>query len=421
MTQTSEKSLLNQCRVLDLSDEKGVLCGKIFADMGADVIKIEPPTGDPMRYIGPFYHDEPDPEKSLYWFTFNTNKRSITLDITSPDGGDIFKQLVKEADFVLECFPPGYLEDLGLGYKSLESINPKIIMTSITAFGQTGPYSHYKSSDIVALAMGGLMYLMGEPDRSPVRPSVQQAYAQASVQAAAGMMVAHYHRETTGEGQHVDVSMQEAVSNTLDTTQQAWDLQKMIFKRTGCSRALGERIARAVFPCKDGYMACWSPNDMNVLVKWIKDEGFTEIAEGVSKYIEIWEQVEGGKLSLSQALTQEELDHLTQLRITFLKHLTREKIYKKAVDSHFGWVPVQTPKSLVEYEQLAARNYFVQVDHPELNEKITYPGPPFKLSETPWKIRNRAPLIGEHNKDIYEKELGLKTEELVLLKQAKVI
>jgi benzylsuccinate CoA-transferase BbsE subunit len=415
------QSLLEPFRVLDLSDESGVLCGRILADLGADVIKIEPPGGDPMRNFGPFYHDVPDPEKSLYWFTFNTSKRSITLDIATPDGKDILTQLVKTADFVIECFPPGFMKNLGLDYASLSPINPRIIMTSITPFGQSGPYSQYKSSDIVGLAMGGLMYLMGDPERPPVRVRAQQAYAQASAQAAAGTMVAHYYRETSGEGQHVDVSVQEAVSNTLDTTQQAWDLQKLIFKRTGCSRALGDRVVRAIYACKDGYMACWSPNDLKILTQWVEEAGFSDDAGELSKLIEVWEQVEGGKMSLSQALTQEELNRFQELRMPFLKAHTKNELYKKAVDNHFGWVPVQTPKNLLEYSQLKARNYFVKVEHPELNDIITYPGAPYKLSETPWRIKNRAPLIGEHNQEIYEKELGLSKEDLIVLKQAKVI
>jgi benzylsuccinate CoA-transferase BbsE subunit len=421
MDQNHSKTLLEPFRVLDLSDESGVLCGRILADLGADVIKIEPPGGDAMRRIGPFYHDIADPEKSLYWFTFNTSKRSITLDITKPAGRDVFKKLVGTADFVIECYPPGYMESLGLGCDDLIRINPRIIVTSITPYGQSGPYAEYKSTDITALAMGGLMYLMGDPDRPPVRVRAQQAYAQAAAQAATGTMVAHYHRETTREGQHVDVSMQEAVSNTLDTTQQAWNLQKMIFKRTGCSRALGERVVRAIYPCKDGYMACWSPNDLEVLVKWVADAGFSEEAEEISKLVDVWAQVEGGKLSLSQALTQEELNHMQELRIPFLKAHTKAEIYQKAVDHHFGWVPVQRPKDLVDYDQLKARDYFVKVDHPELGESITYPGAPYKLSRTPWKIKNRAPLIGEHNSEIYESELNLSQNDINALKQAKAI
>ena len=152
-------ALLAPYRALDITDEKGLMCGKILADMGADVIKVEKPGGDLARRIGPFYHDDPNPEKSLYWFAYNTNKRGITLDIETSDGQDIFKQLVKTADFVIESFDPGYMSSLGLGYADLEKINPRIIMVSITPFGQSGPYVEqgYKVNDMIVWALGGHM------------------------------------------------------------------------------------------------------------------------------------------------------------------------------------------------------------------------------------------------------------------------
>src|SRR3990170_3305135 len=165
------EGMLSPYRVLDLTDEKGLLCGKILGDLGADVIKIERPGGDPARRIGPFYHDEPHPEKSLFWFAFNTSKRGITLNIETADGQEIFKRLVQTADFVIETFPPGYLAKLGLGYSDLEKINPGIILVSITPFGQTGPYKDWKGADIVAWATGGDMAPWGEPDRPPIRIS----------------------------------------------------------------------------------------------------------------------------------------------------------------------------------------------------------------------------------------------------------
>jgi len=163
------EQLLGSYRVLDLSDEKGMFCGKFLGDFGADVIKIEPPGGSPARNIGPFYHDIPDPEKSLFWFAYNSSKRGITLNIETSDGQEIFKRLVKTADFIVETFTPGYMESLGLGYDTMNRINPRIIVCSITPFGQTGPYKDYKSSDLIALATGGLLYICGDPERPPVR------------------------------------------------------------------------------------------------------------------------------------------------------------------------------------------------------------------------------------------------------------
>lgn len=155
----NQDSLLYPYRILELAGEKCFLCGKILGDMGADVIKIEPPGGDPARSIGPFYQDRPDPERSLYWFAYNANKRGITLNLESEEGKELFKELVKTSDAVIEGFPPGDLEGLGLGYEDLCRLKPNIILTSISPFGQDGPYRDYKGSDMVCWAMGGMMYI----------------------------------------------------------------------------------------------------------------------------------------------------------------------------------------------------------------------------------------------------------------------
>ena len=182
------QKLLSPYRVLDLTDEKGLLCGKILGDMGADVIKIERPGGDSARQLGPFYHDDPDPEKSLYWFAFNTNKRGITLNIESADGLDVFKRLVKSADFVVESFAPGHMDRLGIGYRDLEQINPGVILVSITPFGQSGPYVErlYKDTDMILWALGGMMAICGDPDRPPNQISFPHAYLHGGAEAAQG-------------------------------------------------------------------------------------------------------------------------------------------------------------------------------------------------------------------------------------------
>ena len=196
------EGMLSPYRVLDLTDEKGLMCGRVMGDLGADVIKIERPGGDAARNLGPFYHDELDPEKSLSWFAFNANKRGITLDIETADGKETFKKLVKTADVVVESFPPGYMENIGLGYSALDKIKPGLILISITPFGQTGPYRDYKISDIVAWAMGGYMLTVGDYDRPPLRIShYAQTFLHAGIQAAQGALMAIYNREMTGEGQ----------------------------------------------------------------------------------------------------------------------------------------------------------------------------------------------------------------------------
>jgi crotonobetainyl-CoA:carnitine CoA-transferase CaiB-like acyl-CoA transferase len=254
-----DDSLLGGCRVLDLTDEKGLLCGKLLAELGADVIKIEPPGGDPARSTGPFYKDITHPEKSLFWFFTNLYKKSITLNIESSDGSNIFRRLVESADFVIESFEPGYMESLGLGYPELEKINPRIIVTSITPFGQTGPYAHYKATDLVGVSMGGMVYISSEIDRQPNRVSSPQFYFMGGLHGATGSMVAHYHRELTGEGQHVDVSCQQAVVLSLMVVAEIWDMLKFSYRGMGPNFAgarpgAGPLFSRVIYPCKDGHV-----------------------------------------------------------------------------------------------------------------------------------------------------------------------
>jgi crotonobetainyl-CoA:carnitine CoA-transferase CaiB-like acyl-CoA transferase len=425
--QQNTGTLLGGYRVLDLTNERGMYCGKLLADLGADVIKIEKPGGDPCRNIGPFYHDIPDPNKSLYWFHFNTSKRSITLDIEKRDGQELFKRLVAVADFVLESFSPGYLANLGLGYGDLEKINPRVIVVSITPFGQTGPYRDYKASDIVTMAMGGLMYLCGDADRPPVRVTAAQSYMQAALQGAAGAMIANLHRVATGEGQHVDVSMQECISDVLDTTQQAWDLQQIIYARQGGERFISNKPVQVPYPCKDGFFAAYnSPEDFEEILKWSKQTGVDLEEDPDTKEI-IAIAREKIKESMATGVTRIQLFDIEQwkrylaLRAPFFKLLTKRELEVGARDRHFGWGVISTPKDLLESDQLETRNYFVPVEHPELQDTITYPGEPLKISETPWRISRRPPLIGEHNEEIYEKELGMTREEIILLRQTGAI
>jgi crotonobetainyl-CoA:carnitine CoA-transferase CaiB-like acyl-CoA transferase len=270
--QENMQGMLSPYRVLDLTDEKGLLCGKLLGDLGADVIKIERPGGDPARHIGPFYHDEVDPEKSLFWFAFNSSKRGITLDIESPDGQDIFKRLVKGADFVIESFPPGYMDNLGLGYKALEALNPAVIMVSITPFGQTGPYKDFKTSDIAAWAMGGQMYLLGEEDRPPIRISHHsQAYLHASCEAAVGATLALSYRTMTGKGQQVDVSVQASVARLAYGATLMWDVLKEINRRGGYINRYNPsgRVHQSLQQGSRGYtvMAMQRRPDLLVLVR----------------------------------------------------------------------------------------------------------------------------------------------------------
>jgi len=413
------RSILESFRVLDLTDEKGLFCGRILADLGADVIKIERPGGDKARNIGPFYNNDPHPEKSLFWFAYNLGKRSITLNIESKDGKEIFKELVKRADFVIESFSPGFMESLGLGYFSLREINPRLIMTSISAFGQTGPYRNFKASDIVSMAMGGLMYITGNSDEAPLRISFPQAFLLASAHAAASTMIAHYYRESTGKGQHVDVSTQQCVLWEVANAIPLWELNQIILKRAGSylsGRWTGTK-QRLLWPCKDGYVlffilgGSFGAKTNRSIVKWMEEEGMAP--EFLLRFD--WTIFDMAKQ------TQDLQDQIEAPIARFFMRHTKAELYEGAQKRGIMLCPVSTAKDIIENSQLKARDFWVSIDHPELNTKITYPGAFIKMSETPCNLKFRAPLIGEHNLEIYEEELRLSRDDIIMLKQAGVI
>ena len=247
----SEPALpLSGYRVLDLAGPMGVYCGKLMADMGADVIKVEPPGGDPMREIGPFIDGRPGPERSLYWLHFNTNKRSVTLDINTPEGAAVLRRLARESDALLETGAPGYMDSLGLGYESLAGDAPGLVYASITPFGQTGPYRDFKGSDLVGFAMGGYMYVTGWPDTPPNKLWGSQAYHTVSNRAYIAILLALYHRMMTGQGQYIDVSMQEAVAATTEHVNTTYNYTGESAVRCGFRHG-GQFVA--TWRCKDGY------------------------------------------------------------------------------------------------------------------------------------------------------------------------
>ena len=401
---------LSPYRVLDLTDEKGVYCGKLLGDFGADVIKIERPGGDPSRNRGPFYHDIPHPEKSLYWFVCNTNKRSITLNLESRDGQEIFKRLIEGADFVIESFPSGFMEELGLGYPVLESINPKIIDVSITPFGQTGPYKDFKGSDIVYMGMGGMMYISGDPDRAPVRISVEQSYIQAGAQAASAAMIAHYHCTRTGVGQQIDLSIHESIVCSTHLSF-FWEIGGWNVSREGDRVSRGTVSPRMIWPCKDGYLSwrIWVSNQgsrTRAMVEWANSEGKAEDLKDLD-----WESMDFNELTQGQLESWE-----THFIDFFLSH-TKAELYEGAIEREIILFPINTIEDLRGDTQLESRDFWEEVHHPECMDTITYPGGPFRSTEFDCSIRRRPPLIGEHNEEVYHLELGITKEELLVLRE----
>lgn len=423
MDKQGVQNILSPYRVLDLAEDGCMLCAKVLGDLGADVIKIEPPCGSPTRNTGPFYHDVPDPEKSFTWFFLGLNKRGITLDLETADGKDLFRKLVKKADFVIESFEPGYMASLGFGYEDLARINPGIVMTSITPFGQSGPYAHFRATDIVGAALGGMMWLLGEADRAPVRIPAPQFYLQGGLQGAVGSMVALFHRELTGEGQHVDQSCQQAVSITTMHSNQIWDLNRFNLRGQGPwmvinrPMPLGPLLSKDIYPCKDGYISAHltvatagNTASSKALVEWANAEGYM---------LEL-KDLDWSKLS-AEKLLQTDSDHMSSLLEKFLMTKTKAECLERAVKYGIMMVPVNDAKDLLGCPQMAYRKFFQEVEHPELGETFLYPGYPIIINDARPTIKRRAPLIGEHNDEIYGKELGISKEQLVILKSRGVI
>lgn len=415
--------LSHRHRVLDLCEGKGHLCGKIFGDLGADVIQIEKPGGDPARKTGPFYKDIPDPEKSLWWFAFNMHKRGITLDIETEAGKETFKRLVRDADFVIESFEPGYMDRLGLGYDALEKINPRTILVSVTAFGQTGPYAHYKAPDIVQMSMGGQVFMAGDDDRPPVQISYPHAWQFAALHGCVGAMNAHYHREITGEGQHVDASGQAGVVWTNMNANVIWDLHQINVTRAGAIRH-GERMnpdgsktritTRVTYPCKDGQIFSFfgggpvAGSRMGIFVDWLDEEGMAPEWMKEFDWINDFD---------AATVTQEFIDLTDEAILSFLMKYTMAELYEGALKRNHWIVPIGTPKSVFEDKQLAYRKFWVKIEHPELDDTLTYPGWPIKQSETPWRPQRRAPLIGEHNREIIDEAQMVSPEKAIVQKE----
>lgn len=412
-----DKGMLSPYRVLDLADETGILAGKILADLGADVVAVEPLGGNPVRRLGPFYGGRPHPECSLVWWAYAAGKRSITLNLETADGRALLKQLVASVDFLLESFAPGYMNGLGLGFEILEQANPRLVMVSMTPFGQDGPYAHYQCPDIMGMALGGFMYLTGDPDRPPVRMVEPQFGRNTGASGAAGAMIAHHHRMLTGQGQHVDVSGQQAVARTLSHAPSYWDLTKVNLRRQGTSRpGAGGFRGRVTWRCKDGYVnfsLSFGPMGAgtNALVRWMDEEGF---ANDSLRSID-WTQLDQSTVS------QELLESVVEPVERFFMTRTKDELYQEALARRMLLFPVNTPKDLLAQPQLLARRFFTRIRHSEEGETFEYPGGFIRSSETPVGPRRRAPFLGEHDREVYVDELGLTTGNLVAFRQAGVI
>jgi crotonobetainyl-CoA:carnitine CoA-transferase CaiB-like acyl-CoA transferase len=395
-------------RVLELADEKGLYCGKLLADMGADVIKIEPPGGDATRGIPPFWQDTPHPDHSLFFLYMNTSKRGVTLDITRPEGQVLFKQLAQTAHLIIETFEPGYLDGLGLGYRTLQEQNPGLVFTSITGFGQTGPYKSFKSSDLVANALAGTMYITGEADDPPVVLAGAQAHMMASTCAAASSLIALFRSTVSGKGQQVDISVEETnVSASHVCGVGRWLDDRFIPRRMGA--ALLACVPSGTYPCKDGlvYLIVNRVLHWKALAQWIHEVTGNEIV--------LDPMFEG-----PSANRQPNRDLLDVYVSELTSRYTVAEMYHEGQRRHLAVTPVHTAAAVVADPHLAARNYFLAVEHPEMGS-VRYPGAPYRHTATPWAISRPAPRVGEHNEEIFCGELGLPQQTLRGLMERGVI
>ena len=394
--------LLEGIRVLDLgSHVSGPFCAKVLADYGADVIKVEPPdVGDEARRTGPFVGDDPQTEKSISFLYLNTNKRAITLNVASDSGRLILKELLQRVDVLVENFTPAEAESLALGYGALSSINPSLVVTSITPFGQTGPYRDLAATDIVTCALSGLMYHSGDSDREPLRSALDQSLYVAGASAAAATLAALFQSLSSREGQQVDVSVVESLASHLVQAVPYYSYMGAIKGRRPTRSSGFEEL----MPAKDGYVvpSVQGSQPWSVVAELIGGDSLTDerFASGSGR-------IEHG-------------EELKQLLIEGLAHWDRKDLFQASGERRLVFGMAQDAGDLLECPHLRERGFFVDVDHPVAG-RARYPGMGPVLSEFDFEISRPAPLLGQHNADIYCDELGYSSEDLVSLRASGVI
>ncbi len=374
--------LLEGVKVVDFTHYfAGPYCTKLLATLGAEVVKIERPgSGDPIRAIPPFANPRQPGESGAWHLYLNTSKKSVTLDLKSEEGRDIALELVKQADIVVENFSPGVMERLGLDYPALSTVNPALVMTSISNYGQTGPYRDWKASEINLYGVGGLMNITGEPEQPPLKEGAPLAQLGAGQNAFVATMTALIYAEDTGEGQHIDLSIAEYATNVLENALMQYSYSGVEFTRVG-NRGYG-RAAWGIYPCQNGFVGIIAGPDQN----WPE----------VANIMECEELADPRFASRQGRLLN--ADEVDALMLPWLLEHDKVDIFKAGQDHGLGFSFVAGMEDILEMEQLVARDYFVELDHPVAGSH-KYPGPPISPDAqvvAPWVYR-RAPLLAEHN------------------------
>lgn len=393
--------ILGDLVVLDLSQGiAGPYCARLLADHGAKVIKIEPPGGEIGRKMPPFMGDDPHPEKSLFHLLLNLNKRGIELDIETPDGAAVLRRLARTADIIVESFTPGYLGSIGLDYAELAGENDGLIMTSLTPFGQSGPYSQYKGSEIVAYATSGIMAISGEAHREPLQHGGFPALYEAGINGLLATNVALLTRDMDGFGQHVDVSMQEVIASSLIINQPYYSFAGGV---QGRRHAEGSNFGQ-VMPCKDGFFIAQPGGGAT----WDDIADFFERPElKEHRFADLDERVHNGA----------EMDAII-LKAT--EDRTMAEMFKTAAEKYRMLVGiVQTPEDLANCPQLAERGFYEEVEHPVVG-KIPLPFRLWDMSEGGASCRAPAPLLGQHTDEVLA-EYGYLPAEVATLRESRAI
>jgi crotonobetainyl-CoA:carnitine CoA-transferase CaiB-like acyl-CoA transferase len=406
-------------RVLELADEKGQFCGKLLGDLGADVVKIEPPGGERCRRVGPFLDDIPDPERSLSFWYYNTSKRGITLNLETADGLRLFGRLAAASDVILETFRPGFLASLGFDFESIHEQNDKLIMCALTPFGQTGPWRDYASSDLLHMAAGGEMASCGYdeadvPNAPPIAPGGGNAWHMGCHYAYMAIMAALVYRTVSGQGQYIDASIHEACALTTESAIANYVYRGETLRRqTGRHHAAGA-TPRTQFRAKDGtYVTALVGGRLNP--KFVK-----ELAELMDFY-GMAGDLRDPKYQDQTFITANTSHIIDDLIANFIASLPAEEVYHAAQERGFTWGAVRAPEALLDDPHLHDRGFWKHVAHPELDRSFVYPGEAAIYNGSPWRISRRAPLIGEHNMEIFGGELGLSPGEISVLAESRVI
>jgi CoA:oxalate CoA-transferase len=398
---------LSDLKVLEFGElVSAAYCTKMMADMGAEVIKIEPPErGDEARRRGPFAKDLPGLERSGLFSYLNTNKLSVTLNPDTARGKKIFFELIKSSDILVENQAPKRMKELGLTYESLEKINPKLIMVSISPFGQTGPHRDYKAHELNTYNACGLGFLTTvtreEPVLNPVKAGGRQSEFGAGQAAAVAAMCAVFARDHLGEGQHIDLSIQELMAGQGEATIQHW-----VFAENQMG-GVTDAVMMPILPleCSNGW----------VFLMCVEDDQYDRLVVLMGN--PEWADSE---LFADRFLRAEYIDALAPLLTEWSRQFTKEQVFKMCQEARVPVGPSYNAKEILENEHLIARGYFIDIDHPEIG-RAKYPAPCYRLSRTPWKIKRPAPFLGQHNQAIFSERLGYSKEELTILSQTGVI